>query len=83
MSDQHCYHASMDYFDHNSGQYPVVRITERQHGYERVDDARTQGDAWEAAEKLNSGLGLSSDDVAAIVASSRLPRLDSNQQPTP
>lgn len=83
MSDRHCYHASMDYFDHDSGQYPVVRIIEHQHGYEHVDDARTLGDAWEAVNKLNAGLGLSSDDVAAIVASSKLPRLDSNQQPTP
>lgn len=83
MSDRYCYHTSMDYFDHNSSEYRVVRITEHQHGYEQVDDARTLGEAWETANKLNTGLGLSSDDVAAIVASSKLPRLDSNQQPTP
>lgn len=83
MSERHCFYTGMDYFDHDSGQYPVVRITERQAGYEQVEDARTLGEAWETANRLNAGLGLSSSDVAAIVASSKLPRLDSNQQPTP
>lgn len=70
MAARVCYHTNESYFDRDSQQYTVARITENERGFEPAYSYRELGEAMRVADQQNAALGLSADDVSQIVISS-------------